>query len=531
MKNKTRKPIWILLLLMLQFTIFAQDDLKLVANNSRISDIDPRQYIRVYESPYSPSNKQKQKQHLLLWQHQYPDAQVDGYIHKYVDKKSLIEIHFMREDLMKNVDIFGNFYISAWLDDRPIEVGPYSEIGKDRQKIGVFSQSPKVISQSLLSFIVFTRQILDEDCDKLDNDLGLILDGVNTVKSSDPKYKPLFQNIQMLTDHLNHSIEFIDFFNNSSADTKSAFLTLLGETEIRFNYYTTYFKKIAEKFKVLKEIDVVLFKNELDNLANELRDVTNIKGGMLEVILDGLGYNTNFYKKGVDESLKSSDRFDNEENYLQFNTAVLDTLYNRMAERAAAAIFKKLVTGKIDLNKSDASEGEILKLSVMWYNLDGKDDKNNFKPHELLTVNFKITDSGWKLKPSDSALLINRLNEDFVRTDYPLSPSRFKPTGGVSLLFTYQNDHRYFTRRNNKFKHSWVSKFFKQLEPSFGVNISYLDFDTTKNLEIGVGFVMGFLRNQLFASVGYNLAVEREQPVYFGFGFSFANLISESIKK
>jgi len=72
------------------------------------------------------------------------------------------------------------------------------------------------------------------------------------------------------------------------------------------------------------------------------------------------------------------------------------------------------------------------------------------------------------------------------------------------------------------------NRFFTKFEPSLGINISYLDFDTEKDIEIGAGTSIGLFNNLIQFTVGYNLNVERNN-IYWGIGFSFIN-IAEKIK-
>ena len=64
------------------------------------------------------------------------------------------------------------------------------------------------------------------------------------------------------------------------------------------------------------------------------------------------------------------------------------------------------------------------------------------------------------------------------------------------------------------------------LQPSIGVNISYLDFNTTKDIEIGTGLQLGLFRNKVYFGYGVNLNLisPRDAPNYFFLGFSFAKL-------
>ena len=65
------------------------------------------------------------------------------------------------------------------------------------------------------------------------------------------------------------------------------------------------------------------------------------------------------------------------------------------------------------------------------------------------------------------------------------------------------------------------SRLWRVFGPSWGVNVSYLDFDTSKEIEIGAGLVAGLFDNQVHFGCGWNLNVKSDRSYCF-VGFSFA---------
>ena len=88
---------------------------------------------------------------------------------------------------------------------------------------------------------------------------------------------------------------------------------------------------------------------------------------------------------------------------------------------------------------------------------------------------------------------------------------------GINVIPERNSDHK-VTRKN---------RFMNFFEPSFGLNVSYLDFSTEKDVEIGTGLQLGLFKNKIFFGYGVNLHMlspKNQSPTYFYVGFSFARL-------
>jgi hypothetical protein len=242
------------------------------------------------------------------------------------------------------------------------------------------------------------------------------------------------------------------------------------------------------------------------------------------------------YSPGTD-SIQEQSEFKSLKKLTQ-DAPAYNIIRDQFALFAGREIFKRLVYANIDVSKANVDEGDELVISVMWYNSDGNvngSTDNTEDAVELATAKFIVKKVGWDVDVSESALLIHRIDEEKLRPDYPLSPSNFKPTAGASLTWTYYNPHR--TKVRTKKDHWFVNdknvgvemeygfiKFLHWLEPSFGINVSYTDFRTDRDVEFGAGPVIGLFRNSIFVTTGYAFSVNGESPFYMGIGFSFSNI-------
>ncbi|MFZ4786398.1 MAG: hypothetical protein ACOYLH_13050, partial [Flavobacteriales bacterium] len=205
------------------------------------------------------------------------------------------------------------------------------------------------------------------------------------------------------------------------------------------------------------------------------------------------------------------------------NYSTHDAEQDTLTKYLSKTIFKKLVFATIDLSKIKLSEDGSLHIYLNW-------KSNNLTSNSLSETNleigkYTIKQTGCTFEIADSFMLIERINESFG-DNQTLSPSNFKAAAGASMLWTFKSSDPYFSQN------SW-QKLVNKLQPSIGVNVSYLDFSTQKDFEIGTGLVLGLFDNNIFFGVGTNLHSLRnitiknplnESANYFSIGFSFAKL-------
>ena len=265
------------------------------------------------------------------------------------------------------------------------------------------------------------------------------------------------------------------------------------------------------------------------------------------------------------------------------NSAIIEEYYNRelmdfrlisnnaddfkklkeyIAEKAGEALYQDLIYATIDLDLADARPGDQLYIRMIWNKnpVSKSNDSNtpvatvpddrkvsavdeaNRDGVALYMAIFDIENTGWSFAPTDVTALVKRINEDLLPVNYELVPNNFKLTGGAAAMWSFQNDYRVhkkiktlkgtnlprFNRRGElKYNKFWVGaeRFAKWLEPSFGLNVTYLDFSRANpNFEVGIGPSIGFFNNLLHLHSGINLMETGQRPWYFSVGFSFVNL-------
>lgn len=197
-------------------------------------------------------------------------------------------------------------------------------------------------------------------------------------------------------------------------------------------------------------------------------------------------------------------------------------LIERLSKELGDNVFRELYYATINIPKSGVKSGETIYLYLKW-------NKNGGASTRLEIGKYRVDATGWRVGITDMFALVERVNESFADTT-TLSPSRFKGSGGAVLMWAYKKQNKplivedngdgtYKLRKNNR-----LINFF---EPSIGINVSYLDFSTKKDIEVGTGMQLGLFENKIFLGYGVNLHMLRPEdraPTYFFVGFSFAKL-------
>ena len=397
----------------------------------------------------------------------------------------------------------------------------------------------------------------------------------NTLKST---YISLNNDMKLLSKIIN----YIGTSEGKDGKTQEAFLGLLGQDKITFDHYTLGLKSassniekqlakwntddtsIVNKLSLLKDV-----QRTINEIEVNLKAIVEIKGSVFHEILLTLGYNDQLKKNSSINTIALPDppsRFnfnwdasfrEIESNMLTSDPTKLNLVRDYLAEKAGEILYQELLYATIDLNLADAQPGDQLIISMIWNKEDQKTDSTNTKQATskdgvaLYLAKFDLKKTGWNFNTSDNALLVKRFNEDILPTDYPLNPTNFSLTGGASMTWSYNNDHRVKTRvktykGTNIPKFNWKGKLktnkaeiaaqrvFKWLEPSVGFNISYLDYRTDESFELGVGPSVGLFNNLIYVTGGWNLMERDQQSPYIGIGFSFINLgtkVNEIINK
>jgi len=336
-------------------------------------------------------------------------------------------------------------------------------------------------------------------------------------------------------------LEYLSSFEKGGQEGLKAFLSLTSLTLIKYNdikntlirdedTLATLHLPGQEDNPAITDSLLLRYKDPIDKAINSLYYLSRLQGSAIERII------INFV---ADSSSKvNNDIFDSFKNNYGKPTsnlnrkAIKDVInaYKKelsvlVAQKAGEQIYKKLITASIDLGKSGAVEGETLCLYLTWI-LDGSDSLQNSPRLEI--GKYQIIRSGWGLEIADMFSLVNRTHPDRTIDPAHESPSVFKGAGGAVLMWTYSKEDKglnikkdgndFYTRRKNV--------LMNFLQPSIGINVSYLDFNTSKDVEIGTGLQIGLFHNKIYFGYGANLNLlsPKDAPFYFFLGFSFAKL-------
>ncbi|MEO0525939.1 MAG: hypothetical protein AAFZ89_01865 [Bacteroidota bacterium] len=333
--------------------------------------------------------------------------------------------------------------------------------------------------------------------------------------------KTTFKNqIKEFNKSLKIIIDYIDYFKSSGEQAEDAFLSTIQLDHIALDQIEINLKSIYEQLIIYLETDQSVNSTEISTIESsiesrhgeavrEITRLTQLKGTDIEKL-------QTYYDKQIKSSLKTLAERNEEETNKK-------SLIKELALKASEIIYRDLNYATINLKKERAQEGDYL---YMYLVLEESKRRNNDKSTETIQKvlpigSYEIRNTKWEVKISDSFLLVNRINEPSQSDDNSISPSNFKGAPGASLLLTYRRDGGI---RN---------KLVNSLEPSFGINVSYVDFSTEDDVEVGAGLVLGLFNNKLFFTGGVNLnrtGRDETRPIYWGIGFSFTNLASKIAK-
>lgn len=379
---------------------------------------------------------------------------------------------------------------------------------------------------------------------------------------------------------------YLNYFNAEIGNTRDAFLNLIGKDKIAFDNLNTRFQESINRLdtNLVSLQTAQLSPSGRDTLNDQIKASIAKIGRILEGFTDIQGSPISFAIRKLKDTHNGgqlNDVVDDPDIYEYDRSAektlllkVLGAIFrdNEMrrqlreyiSEKAGEILYQDLVFGTIDLDLADANDGDMLYIRLYWDKeaVEAKDqaitnatkaeatstttttDKPSSPQRDgvaLYVAKFQLLERGWKQEVTPNVLLINRFNENLLPNGYPGSTSNFKPTGGTSLNWGLRNDFRTKKRikfdpitnlprfdRQGRLKYNKLGVFaqrtFKWLEPSFGVNFSYLDFNLNETFEIGVGPSIGLFQNAISLTTGWNLMELDQQPLYFGIGANILQL-------
>jgi len=331
-------------------------------------------------------------------------------------------------------------------------------------------------------------------------------------------------------------ISYLNSFEVGGEDATKAFLSLINKDLVGYKILKNNFISAQKKMSVINinykdddpRLDSVLLSNAplITETCKSLVEIARFSGSPFESILNELAI-----KKENKLDLNNLNTIDQEKKKNEFYFYLIDTHLQELSEKLAIAagkmIYKKLVYATIDLGKSGAKNGEVLNVYLTWI-LDSKKDSLSNSPR-LPIGKFFLRETGWRMEIADMFALVKRIDETKV-DQTTVSPSNFKGSGGAVLMWTFNKIDRGLVIKKNtdgEFRAKRRNQLFNFLEPSIGLNVSYLDFSTNKDVEIGTGLQLGLFKNKVFFGRGINLHMlspKNQSPSYFYIGFSFARI-------
>ncbi|MEI9946089.1 MAG: hypothetical protein WDN26_17935 [Chitinophagaceae bacterium] len=371
---------------------------------------------------------------------------------------------------------------------------------------------------------IYNYRQLNDDLLKLRRETILY----NKIRKNESLQKA-YNNISNLIRQLKRIIDYMNAFEMAGEDAKSIFLRLIGKDILQYNDIKNLIKINFDNLSQIFSNEEIA-KNNIDEgkitpiteaTKKALYEFSSIRGSeFYKIITDSVKLVSNL--NAVEDSMSLIEF--NSLQQLKISGSYKPVL-DKLSKIAGEYIYGLLTFGIIDLAKNDVKEGDKLYLSVKWKNRgDFMQDSLRRKDEVSLPIGiFNIEQTGWSTNVSESFYLIERIKEPLGTADPNLSPSNFKGAAGVSLMRTYN----YAEPEDGDNK-----RFLNWLQPSIGINLSYIDFYTTKDLELGLGFQLGIFKNSIYLGYGVNLNGIRKgerNASYFMLGLSFVN-IAQKVK-
>ncbi|GAB4023698.1 hypothetical protein GCM10028808_74710 [Spirosoma migulaei] len=341
-------------------------------------------------------------------------------------------------------------------------------------------------------------------------------------------------------DRTNLILDYLASFENAGEDATKAFFLLLNKDLVSYKALKASFVNNQKKLSQINtnyrpddpRLDSTLLYNAnlIVSSTKVFSELSNFRGSALEkILINMMKQNPYIYNEPAGLRIKYNEKIVEKFMFLDYISTYFQNISEKISEVAGKSIYKKLIYATIDLGKSGAKDGEVMNIYLTWI-LDSKKDSLANSPR-LSIGKYFLRQTGWQVSVSDMFSMVKRINEQNTNlTSTSISPSNFKGSGGAVLMWTYNKEDKGLTIDSNKRGEQRIrrkNKFSNFLEPSLGINISYLDFSIEKDVEIGTGAQLGLFRNKIFLGYGVNLHMispTNQSPTYFFIGFSFAKL-------
>lgn len=233
-------PFFFLFIILGLFYLQAQNSSN--ANNpepyhAKVPRIDPRQFVEIYLQPrnqlwpgkwkieQNSIHRNRPSELIAFWQEETLDQRFgtfekgvfkDVQLYQklfYLDPRDILFIQFNKDSLANALNFAGTFTIGARLDDREIEVSPYTSIGQERTPIITEHRPPLEIADRLLKLIIQSQDL------RFDlEDFKVLLDAQNqAVKEYQASLKKFRNNEKEIKNEL---ISFFKVLGEISISTK-----------------------------------------------------------------------------------------------------------------------------------------------------------------------------------------------------------------------------------------------------------------------------------------------------------------------
>lgn len=519
-----------------------------------VKDYDPRRFVVIYEENSSSR--------VPIWSWEEPyyllnDENKMNYNIKSLQKKQILDyrskvvIDFNNIELINTSNFEGNITIGARINGNEIEVFPYSRIGHDREYLLVGSRPINEIASKISSVVYnldalimefakknpeYYNQLIDEkieliekrsipnieiSIDKLRRNISqLESEKVKIGQENEKKFMKIDLDDNDILQQINEIDGSIAVINDRLIRYEKVlfmFQIYLSDLKTYSNKTDNYSDEISQYY--LKKLTTSLeYFAEINNDSKTSAGLNQITSRMFddylirqELLKDLARWEKFGLEEGIDNAinkllaLKLSILNEFQTEYLieldfssisNVNTAAWNDLITEVRKLISSYVYKNLIYASIDLQEVRAAYNDDLEIYLLWY------DPLLKKTLELPLGRYTVQKIGWEVSITDSFMLVEQFDKPEDSTE------SFSGAAGANLLYRYHHGDS-----------------IKAKDISFGINVSYLDFDDSNEIEIGVGIVLGFLDDNIFFTAGRNLNTEENQG-YMGIGFSFVNLAS-----
>ncbi|MEL6652972.1 MAG: hypothetical protein AAFQ87_19390, partial [Bacteroidota bacterium] len=350
-----------------------------------------------------------------------------------------------------------------------------------------------------------SENVSRSDLDELKTVITTLQDSVQQVSTGDnfvDNFKDNINRLRAFREDLRPVTTYLDYFDAEVGNTRNAFLSLIGKDRIDFHYLVGRLKTeidridttligysrrlIAERNSTLKGDSISDDSNSVidqysivnQQLTTSLRQISTLLGRLVDIQGSPLSFAVRtLYHDHDTTSVELFDDYDYY-GYGDPNDDLLDQLdalfydnKNReqlrayIAKKAGEILYQDLVFGTIDLDLADAGEGDVLFIRMYWDKEALQIEKQSLLDDDLSSstsgtdkvvaaasperdgvalyvAKFQLTDRGWHSKITENFMLVDRVGEDLLPSNYPLNTTRFAPTGGISLTWGLRNDRR-----------------------------------------------------------------------------------------